>query len=230
MSLLLAQQEQHIQMLIGTIMTMFNIEMIEELNGGDNKRTGNYVNFKQWRINVDLIVAHIEDQRLFPQQCYEELDAVNQELVVKDIGMFVMELVISLQDIKAKRDDANRPLDLDAPLVLLTQLAKFRTSMFIWEVLDLFHAHISKFWLVEKIDLIDDEHCDLLEVYNSDPILEAAIDKQNHQITFNPGWDVLPTSRFDSLRAFVGGLATMFTNTTLVESNFFIIKWEMDEN
>ncbi len=32
------------------------------------------------------------------------------------------------------------------------------------------------------------------------------------------------------MRAFVGGLATMFANTTLVESNFLILKWEMDEN
>jgi hypothetical protein len=44
-SLLFAQQEQHIQMLIGTIMTMFSIEMIKELNGGDNEGVGNYVNF-----------------------------------------------------------------------------------------------------------------------------------------------------------------------------------------
>ncbi len=65
MSLLLMQQKQHIQMPIGTTMTMFNIEMIEELKGGNNEGT-NYVNFDQWHINVDSIVAHIEDQGLFP--------------------------------------------------------------------------------------------------------------------------------------------------------------------
>jgi hypothetical protein len=53
-------------MLIGTIMTMFNIKMIEELNEGDNEGAGDYVNFEQWRINVDSIVAHIEDQGSFP--------------------------------------------------------------------------------------------------------------------------------------------------------------------
>jgi hypothetical protein len=63
----LTQQKQHIQMLINTIMTMFNIEMIEELKGGDNKGMGNYVNFKQWHINVDSIVAHIENQGSFPR-------------------------------------------------------------------------------------------------------------------------------------------------------------------
>ncbi len=52
-------------MLINTIMTMFNIKMIEELKGGDNEGLGDYVNFEQWRINVDSIIAHIEDQGLF---------------------------------------------------------------------------------------------------------------------------------------------------------------------
>jgi hypothetical protein len=32
------------------------------------------------------------------------------------------------------------------------------------------------------------------------------------------------------LRAFVGGLATLFANTTSVESDFLILKWEMDGN
>jgi hypothetical protein len=59
------------------------------------------------------------------------MDIVDQELVVKEIGMFAMELVASLQDIKAERDDANRPLDSDALLVLLAQLVKLRTDVFI---------------------------------------------------------------------------------------------------
>jgi hypothetical protein len=65
-SLLLAQQGQRIHMLIDTIMTMFNIEMIEELEGGDNEGAGDYVNFEQWRINVDSTTAHIEHQGSFP--------------------------------------------------------------------------------------------------------------------------------------------------------------------
>jgi hypothetical protein len=217
-------------MLIGTIMTMFSIEMIKEFKGGDNEGASDYVNFEQWCINVDSIIACIEDQRSSPRQCYEELDVVNQEFIVKEISMFAMELVVGLQDVKAKWEDVNRPLDSDAPPVLPAHLVKLRTNVFIREVLNPFRIHISKLWPVEKIDLIKDEHCDLLEVYNSDPILKAAIDKQNHQTSFNPGWDVLATSRFDSLCAFVSGMATMFANTTSVEFNFSILKWEMDKN
>jgi len=132
-------------MLIGTIMTMFSIEMIEELNGGDNEGAGDYVNFEQWHINVDSIVPHIKDQGSFPWQCYEELDVANQELVIKEIGMFAMELVANLLDVKAERDDANRPFESNAPPVLPTQLVKLRTGVFIQEVLDPFQTHISKF-------------------------------------------------------------------------------------
>jgi hypothetical protein len=32
------------------------------------------------------------------------------------------------------------------------------------------------------------------------------------------------------MRAFVGGLATVFANTTSIESHFSILKWEMHEN
>ncbi len=82
-----------------------------------------------------------------------------------------MELVVSLQD------DANGPLNSDALPMLPAQLVKFHTGMFIREVQDLFRTHISKFWPVEKIYLIEDEHHDLFKVYNSDPILKATIDK-----------------------------------------------------
>jgi hypothetical protein len=37
------------------------------------------------------------------------MDVADQELVIKEIDMFVMELVASLQNIKAEWDNANKP-------------------------------------------------------------------------------------------------------------------------
>jgi len=71
-------------MLIGTIMTMFSIEIIEEIKGGDNKGTSDYVNFEHWRIKVESIVAHIKDQGSFPQQCYEKLES--WKLLIKNLS------------------------------------------------------------------------------------------------------------------------------------------------
>jgi hypothetical protein len=75
----------------------------------------------------------------------QEFDVVNQKLIIKGIGMFAMELVTGLQDVKAERDDANRPLNSDALLVLPIQLVMLCIDVFIREVLDPFHVHISKF-------------------------------------------------------------------------------------
>ncbi len=105
--------------------------------------------------------------------------------------MFTTELVTNLQDIKAKGDDANRPLDSNVLLMLPIQLIKVYTGMSIQEVLDPFHVHITKFWLVEKIKIIEDKHRDLLKVYNSYLILKTIIDNQDHQTSFNHRWDIL---------------------------------------
>jgi hypothetical protein len=45
--------------------------------------------------------------------------------------MFVMELVIDLQDVKAERDDVNRPFNSYVLLVLHVQLVKPCTNVFI---------------------------------------------------------------------------------------------------
>jgi hypothetical protein len=74
-----------IQMLIGTIMTMFSIEIIEEIKGGNNEGTNDYVNFEQWRIKVESIVALVKDQGSFPQQCYEKLES--WKLLIKNLSL-----------------------------------------------------------------------------------------------------------------------------------------------
>jgi hypothetical protein len=47
--------------------------------------------------------------------------------------------------------------------------------------------------------------------------------------TFNDAWDCV-LGRFEHLRSFYGGLATVLTNTTCIESDFSVLKWEMDDN
>jgi hypothetical protein len=47
--------------------------------------------------------------------------------------------------------------------------------------------------------------------------------------TFNDAWDYV-LGRFEHLRLFCGGLATVLANITSVESDFSVLKWEMDDN
>jgi hypothetical protein len=66
-------------------------------------------------------------------------------------------------------------------------------------------------------------------LYASDIVLRGIIDKHNDMTTFNDAWDCV-LGRFKHLRSFFGGLVTVLTNTTSVESDFSVLKWEMDDN
>ena len=70
-------------------------------------------------------------------------------------------------------------------------------------------------------------HRDLINMYRSDDAMRNEIDKHDANTLFNDDWDCVP--RFKRLRAFCGGLATIFPSTKSVESDFLILKWELDD-
>jgi hypothetical protein len=115
------------------------------------------------------------------------------------------------------------------PPVLLAQLVKLRHGAFLKEVLDPFGQHISSSWSEIGVEQIEVEHRELLKLYASDIVMRGIIDKHNDMTTFNDMWDCV-LGQFEHLRSFCGRLATVLTNTTSVESDFSVLKWEMDDN
>jgi hypothetical protein len=106
---------------------------------------------------------------------------------------------------------------------------KLHHGAFVQKVLDMYREHLTKFWSPQNIDQIEADHCALLKAYNIDNIMRATIDSHGVVTTFNDAWGCA-SGRYDCLCSFCGGLATMFTNTTSVEFDFSILKWEMDTN
>ena len=69
----------------------------------------------------------------------------------------------------------------------------------------------------------------MLRAYREEPPFKAAVDKCSDARTdFDAGWAHLD-ARFPALQAFCGGLASIFPNTSTVESDFSVIGWENDE-
>jgi len=65
-------------------------------------------------------------------------------------------------------------------------------------------------------------------MYESDDVVRKAIDSTTSSTTFDEAWDaVAPT--YHTLRMLCGDLATVIANNAAVESDFSILKWEMDE-
>ena len=210
--------------LIATLTTMFGVEMEDD----EVDEEIMYESSGSLRIPVDVIVAHIKDQGSFAITCYNDLDDQDKTDAVHEIAMYAISLITGLMSVKAERDSANGALERDAPPVLPAQLVKLRHGAFVQDVLEPYRNHIAKFWTPELIDQIEEDHRDLLKFYGSDQVLRAAIDQHDINTTFDQAWDCAP-GRFAHIRAFCGGLATVFANTTSVESDFSILKWELDE-
>jgi len=82
---------------------------------------------------------------------------------------------------------------------------------------------------VDLIDKAKSEHCELLVVYAREPDVKAALDKHDKKTFFNEVLDCLK-GHFMQLRQLCGGLAIVFSNTTSVESDFSIVKWEKNDS
>ncbi|KAI9915801.1 hypothetical protein PsorP6_008588 [Peronosclerospora sorghi] len=110
-------------------------------------------------------------------------------------------------------------------------LVKLRTGTFISDVLDKYRAHIGLYWSAEDVEQVEANHrvndVGLVKAYNQEPSTKALIDDHTLKTNFNDAWASIG-SRFTFLRQFSGGLAVAFANTTSVESDFSILKWEND--
>ncbi|KAH9572370.1 hypothetical protein CY35_02G145300, partial [Sphagnum magellanicum] len=210
-SLLVAQQAEFINALIGMLTAMFCIEVIDPNQSDDDDGEIEYMSIELMRINVVGIENHIRNQGSVAGKFFDALNATDQNTVIKEIASYAIMLVTGLTGVKAERDENNQPLDHNAPPIMPQQLVIVRPAKFIQEVLDKYRDRFLKFWTFDECEEIEADHRDLLKMYCDDE---------------NMGNDCVP--QFKRLRAFCGGLATIFPNTTSVESDFSILKWELD--
>jgi hypothetical protein len=126
---------------------MFGIKIV--LSGEGNVLEG------LLHVLAEAIVDHIENQGSFPRDCYRHLEGDDQQDVVNHIAKYAIALVMGLQFVKTKQDDANCATEKAALTVMPTQLVKLHHGTFLNEVLDLFRQHVGQAWSVDQIDQIE---------------------------------------------------------------------------
>ncbi len=225
-SLLMAQQAEFVNALIGTLTAMFCIEVIDPDQDDDDDGEIEYMSIESMRIDVTGIENHICDQGSAAGKFFDALNATDQNAIIKEIAPYAIMLVTGLTGVKAERDENNQPFDHDAPPIMPQQLVTLRPAKFIQEVLDKYRDHLQKFWTSDEFEEIEVDHRDLVKMYRDDENMRNVIDKHDVNTLFNDAWDCV--SRFKRLCAFYGGLATIFPNMMSVESDFSILKWELD--
>ena len=171
----------------------------------------------------DCVLLHIKDQGSWVRDLFIGLSDEEKSQVLQEIGKFAVSIVAEGSQVQAERDGNNNTSKLEAPPVMPAELVKLRTGAFISDVVDPYRQHMMKFWTLDEIDNVEDEHKELLVAYSRKPNVKAAFHKHNEATFFNDAWDVVK-GRFKILRQFCGGLATAFPNTTSVESDFSVIK------
>jgi hypothetical protein len=148
---------------------------------------------------------------------------------LQEISIFSLSIVADELQIQAERDSNNNARELEAPPVMPVDLVKVHPGVFISEVVDQYRGHLAKHWSANLIDKAKSQHRELLAVYVRKPDVKAALNKHDEKTFFNEAWDCLK-GRFMQLCQLCGGFTTAFPNTTSVESDFSIVKWEKNDS
>jgi hypothetical protein len=222
-NLLVSQQRQELDHLSATLSTWI---VIESCNAGFDNNT-HYI-FGRWAVSYQNIINYIFDRGIFIQDIYNTLSIELQAQVSTIVSKLVIEIVDGIANIQAERNSDNLPSSDNLPPVLPHKLVKLPTRQFtsiVVEHLD----RLKQFWGEEAVDTLERQHQYLLIEYQRDTTLQSALDNCNGHTSFETGWSIVDTKKFNVLRDFCGGMASIFPNTATVESDFSILGWEKDE-
>jgi hypothetical protein len=164
-----------------------------------------------------------------------EADAAQQQQLLRDIGSVFTVACDRISNICVLRNRDNSPYidELSLPPVLPKELVKTRPRDFLRMVCEYSFRLEHFFSSDDHVDLIADEHKELIMQYRTNDILKLAIDSFNggsgDDSSFGGAWSALGSDgSFHNLKAFCGGIATLFPGTCTVESDFSVLRWEKD--
>ena len=80
-----------------------------------------------------------------------------------------------------------------------------------------------------ELETLQEQHCKLISVNRSEDPLCNTIPKSKRSSTFEDGWKCIGRGRFEILKDFCGGLATVFPGTATVESDFSTVNYEKND-
>jgi hypothetical protein len=174
--------------------------------------------------------AYLQDLGSFVLEALQTLDFEEVDNMERSIAGLFAGLIDGISRIFADRNENNEADNNAESLPVLPHLlVKIRTSEVSRLVLRCKPRLIATGWTNVCIEQIERDHRDLLRAFKCEPQFASAINRcSSAQTCFEKGW-APANGRFEELRAFCGGLATVFPNTAPVESDFSLIGWEKND-
>jgi hypothetical protein len=231
-NLVICQQRQLLVLLANDIRDMFKVLHIDdEANIAFNDLPiTDYVCGDNSFVLLATLCEYVDDLGTRAQAHWLAIDANEKTIVLQTIAQFAINLSDGIAKVEAERDRANNAVVNLASLIMPMDLVKMRSSTFISEVIEPRKAQVqATAWTDDQINAIENDHHELFTAYHRENGISSIVDQHDHTTSFNKAWDSLNGVRFDQLRRFCTELATIVPNSTSVESDFSILKWELDE-
>lgn len=226
--LLICQQRAYVNKLVDDLQMVQELRRIDMDTEFSNLDASNYFQRFDWFITFNLLELFVRNQGSCAKAHFDALDNSSQRDVLTSIGMFAVSIVQGIIDIQAERNSRNEPADKEAPPVMPSDFFCVQPVVFVRDVLQPRNAHLIKAnWDEDAIYKIEQQHRDLVKAYKYEPSFKTILDQHNLRTKFNDAWETLGIW-FATLRTFCGGLATLFPNSTSIELDFSVLKWEKD--
>lgn len=182
---------------------------------------------RKFAVNLQEVVNFVHDMGSFVSDRVDELEENLFATMVRDIGGLYVNAISSIATISAERDENNNAFDNALPACLPQDLVKLPSREFC-AIVRLHKLRLQQRWSASDIDLIEQQHRNLVTAYSNESVLKEALDSLPEFASFEESWKVI-TGRFKQLEKFCGGLATVFPVTAQVESDFSVLKSEKDD-
>lgn len=158
------------------------------------------------------------------------LSLADQDRVINVVGSMMLHLVEGFGNIVAIHDRTSEASDDSVPPVLPHELVVLPScELSKMTIKQKARLTTSTTRTEQRIDHISTEHKQLQAVYRNDKAVQASIDKCNSGMPFNAAWSMTAIAgRYNALVEFVGDLASISPNSSVVESDFSILKHEKD--
>eukprot|EP00173_Palmaria_palmata_P001374 Plantae.Rhodophyta-Palmaria_palmata.ctg17575.p1 GENE.Plantae.Rhodophyta-Palmaria_palmata.ctg17575~~Plantae.Rhodophyta-Palmaria_palmata.ctg17575.p1 ORF type:complete len:193 (+),score=37.14 Plantae.Rhodophyta-Palmaria_palmata.ctg17575:71-580(+) len=138
-------------------------------------------------------------------------------------------LVSGITKVVAVRTEQNTPSEEQICSFLPEELCKMRASALSSVVQFQRPRLLDMGWTEMNIESVESDHRALLRAYRDEPAFKDVFDSLSNETSdYDRLWGEC-ADRFPNLEAFCGGSASIFPNTSTVESDFSIINWEKDE-
>ncbi|KAH9180189.1 hypothetical protein AeNC1_017167, partial [Aphanomyces euteiches] len=229
--LVISQQRELLTQLVSDIRELFSVhQIVDDEDDFENMSVDDYVRRDGSFVLLTNLHEYVKDLGSRAQEHWAAIDDNERKNLQRTIARFAIGMSDRIAAVEAERSPANNAaIDL-APPVLPKDLVKIRSAVFIAKVIEPRKAHLqATAWTEEQIEAIEREHRDLLKSYRTDKGVQAMIDGHDHTTSFNAAWDEIGSASYHQLRRLCAGVATVFPNSTSVESDFSILKWELDQ-